>query len=253
MIDYARTYRRAERRKGARRMKALTLFRLCAPKSLNYRRDRAIISGMETIRKCVLVGGAPTGGVIPAIAPDDFAIAVDAGYRVIAQIRKPDLAVGDFDSLGYVPTDTETLEHPAQKDDTDTGLAMQEAYERGMRVFDLYCALGGRLDHTLATIQTCTHFARKGCRVTAFGAREILHFVTDRIVLPKRSDGGYLSVFAIGRAVGVCERGVAYPLTDAILCDDDPLGVSNEIVDDFAEITVKDGVLIVVEQARDEI
>ena len=57
---------------------------------------------------------------------------------------------------------------------------------------------------------------------------------------------GLLSVFCLGdRAVGVGESGVQYPLEDAVLTPDFPLGVSNHILERQAQISVRQGALAV--------
>ena len=81
-------------------------------------------------------------------APGDLVIAADGGYAHMGGI-KPDLVVGDFDSLGYVPDGESVVRHPAEKDDTDTMLAARIGIERGYRTFLLLGGVGGRLDHTL--------------------------------------------------------------------------------------------------------
>ena len=64
-----------------------------------------------------------------------------------------------------------------------------------------------------------------------------------------KKDNQQVSVFAYGnKAVGVTEVGFHYSLTDYTL---DPfngaLGTSNDIVDDYGEISVKDGTIIIIE------
>ena len=58
---------------------------------------------------------------------------------------------------------------------------------------------------------------------------------------------GYsLSTFSMTDEVtGLCENGVKYPLDNAVLTNKFPLGVSNEIVEDFAVISFKSGILFV--------
>ena len=57
---------------------------------------------------------------------------------------------------------------------------------------------------------------------------------------------GLLSVFCLGdRAEGIAESGVQYPLEDAVLTSDFPLGVSNHILEPEARISVQKGALAV--------
>ena len=60
-------------------------------------------------------------------------------------------------------------------------------------------------------------------------------------------DGFSLSVFAYGDNVeGVCERGVKYPVENVALTSSFPLGVSNEIIADEAEISLSKGLLLII-------
>ncbi|MBU5366276.1 thiamine diphosphokinase [Enterococcus devriesei] len=71
----------------------------------------------------------------------------------------PDLAIGDFDSLNEKEKEEvfgqvgEVLTAPAEKDDTDTQLALVKAFERFPQAeVTLIGATGGRLDHLLANL-----------------------------------------------------------------------------------------------------
>ena len=57
---------------------------------------------------------------------------------------------------------------------------------------------------------------------------------------------GLFSAFCLGdRAEGVDEAGFQYPLKDAVLTPDFPLGVSNHILEAEARISVRKGALAV--------
>ena len=71
-------------------------------------------------------------------ASDDLRIAADGGYLNARRLgEKIDLLVGDFDSLGETAAAEveamggELLRVPAEKDETDTQLAVREAVKRG--------------------------------------------------------------------------------------------------------------------------
>ena len=62
-------------------------------------------------------------------------------------------------------------------------------------------------------------------------------------------ENGYLSLFAYSKqASGVTLKNLKYEITDAVLTPSFPIGVSNEFLPGkSAEITIKDGVLLVVQ------
>ena len=99
----------------------------------------------------------------------DCVIAVDRGYASLRRIGvMPDVAVGDFDSLGFVPA-CPTRTFPVEKDASDMELAMREALDRGADEVLLYGAFSARLDHTLANLQMLCGYAQRGVRVFGIG------------------------------------------------------------------------------------
>src|SRR5512133_566542 len=129
--------------------------------------------------------------------PGDLVIAADGGYAHMGGI-KPDLVVGDFDSLGYVPADEQVVRHPAEKDDTDTMLAAIIGIERGYRAFVLLGGVGGRLDHTLANIQTLAFLRENGAHAALIGEGETITMLQDESLRFRAGLSGVISVFSVG-------------------------------------------------------
>ena len=71
------------------------------------------------------------------------------------------------------------------------------------------------------------------------------------LTLPPRPGGTVVSVFCQGdRAEGVTLTGLAYPLSDAVLTGDVPLGVSNRRLDGLpATVSVRRGALLILQEA----
>ena len=76
-----------------------------------------------------------------------------------------------------------------------------------------------------------------------------IRLVKDRLVLEKKEQfGKYVSVVPLWKqAKGVTLKGFAYPLENAVMEGFTSLGISNEIAEDRAEISVEEGILIVIE------
>ena len=179
----------------------------------------------------------------------DFIIACDKGAQYAAEEGDvPDLTAGDFDSVpkGFRPAG-ETAVLPTEKNDTDTMFAVRKALSRGCDQIYLYCAEGGRPDHFLGNIQAALFAAEKGVRTTVFGNRaDIIVFGKGTFCAEKR-DGCALSVLSLtDKSEGVTVSGVKYPLQNAVLTSDFPLGISNEWTAPQALIEVKKGVLAVI-------
>ncbi|MBO5754983.1 MAG: thiamine diphosphokinase [Clostridia bacterium] len=195
------------------------------------------------MRTCYVVGAAPFS---EEFFPDetDLVIAADGGQAALASRGiTPHLVVGDFDS-SEAPDSVPFIRHPVMKDDTDTTLAVKEGMRRGYEVFILYGCQGGSPDHAFANVQTLHRIAKEGLHGYLVGNGMVGTVVIDRKMqfAPK----GRVSVFSLtDLSEGVCIRGLKYPLENAVLTNDVPLGVSNEGDGSAAEISVKRGVLYV--------
>lgn len=165
---------------------------------------------------------------------------------------QPDLFIGDFDSYdGAVDPAVPVDRLQPEKDDTDTGHAIRHALDQGYRTLILVCALGGRLDHTLANIQNAASAAAEGANVTILDEREEITFLTGGTLRLPRRKGWGLSVFSLtDRCTGVCLRGVKYRLEDAVLTNRVPLGVSNEFAAPEAEISLTQGILMIAQTKK---
>ena len=179
---------------------------------------------------------------------NDLIIAADGGYSTLKKLNiKPDLVVGDFDSLGEVPENENIIKHPVKKDDTDTLLAVKIGLEKGYKTFIIYGAIGGRLDHTVATIQTATFVAENGGIAYICDDNHTVTAIKNSSIKFKKTAKGYVSVFALsGIAKGVTIKGLLYELDNAEISPDFPLGVSNEFIGRDSEISVKDGILTII-------
>ena len=178
----------------------------------------------------------------------DLIIAADGGYSTLKKLNiKPNLVVGDFDSLGETPKDETVIKHPIKKDDTDTLLAVKIGLEKGYKTFVIYGAVGGRLDHTVATIQTATFVAENGGIAYIYDGNHTVTAIKNSSINFKANAKGYISIFALsGIAKGVTIKGLLYTLDNAEITPDFPIGVSNEFIGKESEISVKDGVLTII-------
>ena len=194
---------------------------------------------------CSIICGAPCGLQTELVS--GYVIAADSGLDRCAEAGiTPDLAVGDFDSAATdIPEKTERYTVPSEKDDTDTHLAARIAIERGFGELRLFCALGGRVSHSLANIQLLRELKKKGVRAALFGKRCVMFLLREESVEIPRFNG-YLSLFALDETAEVSESGVKYPLDRHTLTNDFSLGVSNEITAKRARITVHKGLCAVV-------
>lgn len=179
----------------------------------------------------------------------DMVIAADAGYQTCLQAGiVPDLLLGDFDSM-EAPADFSRVRRlPVEKDDTDTLAALRTGLEAGCGEFHIYGGTGGkRLDHTLANLQSLLFLRRRGARGWLYGDDFVWTVIeNEALEVPGAVEWGLFSAFCLGdRAEGVDETGFQYPLEEAVLTPDFPIGVSNHITAPPARISVRKGALAV--------
>lgn len=100
-------------------------------------------------------------------------ICADAGVAACRQLGlAPGIVVGDLDSA--LPEQVEwaraagarVQQHPADKNQTDLELALDEAVRLGWETIAVTGVTGGRPDHTLANIDVLLGYARRGLCVT---------------------------------------------------------------------------------------
>lgn len=203
---------------------------------------------------CWIFGAGEYGALslTPDALSDALVIAADGGWRWLeGQGIRPHLAVGDFDSLGFVPEGVPVLRHPPEKDDTDMMLAVKEGLSRGCTRFFLCGGLGGRLDHTLANLHVLSHLAGQGCLPFLLDERTAVTAVHNGTLTFSPDHSGVLSVFSWGgTARGVTLAGLRYPLAHGELAPHHPLGVSNEFLGIEARVSVEEGTLLVVWERR---
>ena len=195
--------------------------------------------------KCVIFCAAEFDGLVEALKPEDCVIAADGGLEHARKLRiTPDVILGDFDSLGYVPEGAGVF--PVEKDDTDAMLAVRRGLELGYRQFLLYGSLDGpRLDHTVANFQTLQYLCDQGSFGYLVGSQYIVTVLKDGVLRFSAGWEGTVSVFCLGRdAKGVDIAGLHYPLEDGVLTAGFPLGVSNHFTGKEAAISVKNGSLL---------
>ena len=213
-------------------------------------------------------GEAPTRAELDRAWPgwdDDLGlvIAADGGARHAANLGVAiDAWVGDGDSLDAADlANLETAGVPMDrssphKDESDTELAVMAALARGAAGVTIIGGLGGaRIDHALANIGLLALPELAGHRAVIVDARSritlirapgpsgaaVSHDLSGRV-------GDIVSLLPVGSGVmGVTTEGLVYQLVDEPLPAGPARGLSNVRVSADASVTVKAGMLLVVE------
>ncbi|OPY90170.1 MAG: Thiamine pyrophosphokinase [Syntrophus sp. PtaU1.Bin208] len=184
-------------------------------------------------------------------------ICADVGARHCMRIDiDPEVVIGDMDSL-----DLETAEslarrgtrfsgYPPQKDETDTQLALQYALSLGPEEIRIFGALGGRIDHTLANLSVLKIALDQGVPTRLVDEWCEILMIRDSCVL-EGEEGQTVSLFPFSSAVtGITLRGFAYPLENNVMEIGRPYGISNVLTGNRGEISLIDGILLVVHYYR---
>jgi thiamine pyrophosphokinase len=202
----------------------------------------------------VFTGGEPPGAeAVAGLPADSLVIAADSGLDHAQAVGWPvDVVVGDLDSVGaealaLAEQQGVTVErHPIAKDQTDLGLALQRALELGAGRVVVVGGGGGRLDHLLANTLVLASSEFSGATIEARHGRARVHVVRDQLELVGRP-GDLVSLLpALAPATGITTEGLLYPLVGETLLPGSTRGVSNELVDTRASVSVDGGVLLAV-------
>jgi thiamine pyrophosphokinase len=187
-------------------------------------------------------------------------VAADGGARkAIAAGLRPNLVVGDADSLGTAglaairAAGIAVELADAAKDESDLELAMLAAVARGATRLTLLGALGGsRFDHSLANAALLAHPALSGRQAVLLDATSRVRLLDASSAaaaadLPGRP-GDLVSLLPFGAdAQGVTTQGLLYPLRGEPLRCGLARGLSNVRAGPLASVSLRSGRLLVIE------
>ena len=202
-------------------------------------------------KRCYIVGAGDNRATSFLAGDGDLVIAADGGLEILREMGiTPHLILGDFDSLGYIPTGADVLSYPVRKDDTDLLLACREGLERGYTRFCIYGGLGGaRLSHTVASLQTLRFLAERGAKGILYGDGCRVYLLEDEAMTFPKDATGHLSLLAATDTAVVTVKGASYEGENLTLTGAYPLGVSNSFCGREVAVTVSRGqVFVIVEE-----
>ena len=180
----------------------------------------------------------------------------DTEWLTVKRLRKlREFTVTNFDSMSeQEKLAVEQLQQtvpekicrlPECKDDTDMLAAIKRGLELGYNDFRIYAATGGRFDHTLANIQCLLYLKNHGAVGYLVDGTGMVLVLQNEAVHFRKELEGTMSLFALTKeAKGVNICGMKYPLENAVITNDFPIGISNEFLGEEAEVSVEDGELV---------
>jgi thiamine pyrophosphokinase len=215
------------------------------------------------MRALVVLDGDPLGSdawLADIAKRSDVVIAADGGATRLGKAgRRPDLVVGDLDSL---PADAKRdLEragvafevHPDEKEETDAELALDAAVKRGADEIVVVGAFGGtRLDHLLGNVLLLAHEDFAAIDVALVTERATFRALLGPGILElEGAPGDWVTLEPLSDvARGVSTDGLRYPLRHDELIRGSTRGVSNELTERRGSVEVGDGLLLVAVTTR---
>lgn len=137
------------------------------------------------------------------------------------------------------------------KDSTDSQIAIELALELGSSEITLLGGTGTRMDHVLGNIQSLMLAKKKGVSCVILDEYNRIQLIDGETRLKKSEQyGKYVSLLPLTTEVtGVDLIGFKFNLTGHTFTSTGSagLGVSNEIIEDIAEIRVKSGIFVLIE------
>lgn len=209
----------------------------------------------EKMSNCYIVSGAPNDCsefLKNKINNEDFVIAADSGYKHLLKAGIiPNVIVGDFDSSPRPDIDCKIVSLPCEKAYCDTYECVDYAINNGFNNITILNAIGSRFDHTYANVLLLNYCKNKKVNCCICNEKNRLSLITDRCVINKDYDNFSLFAF-MENAQGVAINGAYYTAgfydKDKLDFDlGDMFGVSNYVVDEFCEITIDKGTLLLIE------
>ncbi len=184
-------------------------------------------------------------------------IVCDRGLEALYQLKIiPNHVVGDFDSvssevLEFYKKQTQIIFHTynAEKDNTDTDIALKLATRLKSSKITILGALGKRMDHAIANIHILKDALEAEIPCQILDEYNRIYLINKETTLEKEKVyGKYVSLIPLTSTVeGLTLTGFKYPLNHYTLPIGTSLGISNEIITDTAHIEMKKGILIVIE------
>lgn len=209
-------------------------------------------------RIIICTGGQLGAWALEHISSNDLLIGADSGARfLLAHGLKPDIAIGDFDSvseeemLSIQSSSGQTIAcDPIDKDYTDTEMAVRLALDMQPSEIILLGALGTRFDHSLANVHLLALAIKQNVRASIIDEHNKITLIAEELTLYGQHYPNVSLLPLTMHVKGITLTGFQYPLTDADLTIGQSLGISNVLVAAEGNIRVSEGLLLVI-QSRD--
>ncbi len=184
----------------------------------------------------------------------DFVIGADGGCNHLKKMDIiPSYVIGDLDSIDnnlvtyYRKMNVKFKTYPSKKDETDSEICIHLAKELKAKSIDLYGALGGRIDHTIANIGLIHYINEMDIKPKIITSEEEIFSIRNEEFILKGKAGDTVSIIPImSDANKITYKNLEYPLNNGKIGFLSSLGVSNVMLKDECSIKIEDGYALII-------
>lgn len=178
---------------------------------------------------------------------DAYVVCCDGGIKNFYNTKLcPDVVVGDFDSIDeeginfISENEIEIKKYNPVKNFTDTEAGVNLLLDMGFKKIIIIAATGTRLDHTLANIFFLQKLYKKA-EAYILDGHNIIQYVEEGEYTFQKDEHKYISVVSISHSMTYSTEGLKYKADKLKITTSEIRGVSNELLNDKAKITVHSG------------
>lgn len=189
----------------------------------------------------IICGGVLTSAtkIIKKIQNFDYnlIIACDSGYDNAKKLNlKPQIAIGDFDSVKSEILDAEIIKLNPEKDFTDFRVALDVAIDKKCDKIIILCATGGRIDHLLANFTNLEYLQNKNIFGMIIDEQNIITISQNKKTTYKNISH-YISILPIDEKIILSTENLKYEVKNTEIARQNVISVSNESV--FEEFSLE--------------
>ncbi len=187
----------------------------------------------------------------------DYCIVADSGLMHADKLGvKVDFILGDYDSvdtgvLEEYKKNTDVVKYPAEKDFTDTHLAIIKALQNGADRIDIIGATGSRFDHAMTNIFNMKAALDSGVECNIYDKYNKIYLIdeqTGKYEISKENQyGKYVSFIPMTENVKLSLSGFKYELNDYDLKQGLSICQSNEVSNEVGTVNITKGIVVAFE------
>lgn len=212
----------------------------------DYKKMKALIISAGTIDDNSLIKNN--------ISSNTIIICADGGLvHCLNDSIPPHYIIGDFDSADSTLLkdaslkNSKIIRHSTEKDKSDTELALDIAISLKVSEITFLGCTGTRIDHFLANLHLLAKAMQRGIKASIIDRNNTISLISESSEFSTKK-GDIFSLLPLSEMVtGINTTGLKYPLEEGRMEVGKPYGISNEATGRKVSISIKAGLLIVIQ------